>query len=152
MAKRDIQRVSTAADKMHDAISDRLELSRIGRIINPPEEIHPANLVDEVVKIMDEQLRLHHITVNIETDLPVVYVDRVRLREVLESLIDDVVKYVGRPSRRQIEIGTRNQGHETVTFVRDNCIGIEPKYHAEISGHSISWMQLARAPESVQQW
>jgi signal transduction histidine kinase len=133
-AKRDLQRVSTAADKMHDAISDLLELSRIGRIINPPEEIHLANLIEDVLKTMDEQLRLHHITVKIQTDLPVAYMDRVRLREVFENLIDNAVKYIGRPSAPLIEIGTQNKRYETVLFIRDNGIGIEPKYHAKIFG------------------
>jgi signal transduction histidine kinase len=35
----DFQRIANAADKMQALLSDLLELSRVGRIINPPEEI-----------------------------------------------------------------------------------------------------------------
>ena len=58
----------------------------------------------------------------------------VKLLEVWQNLIDNGVKYMGDQTRPRIEIGSRRDGHETVCYVRDNGIGIEPCYHEKIFG------------------
>jgi signal transduction histidine kinase len=65
---------------------------------------------------------------------PSVYGDRIRLREVLENLIDNAAKYMGDQPDPTIEIGARLQNEEPVIFVKDNGTGIEPKYHTKIFG------------------
>ncbi len=66
--------------------------------------------------------------------LPVVFGDRQRLLEVVQNLLDNAVKYMGGQSRPRVEIGARCHDHETVCYVRDNGIGIEPDYHQKIFG------------------
>jgi light-regulated signal transduction histidine kinase (bacteriophytochrome) len=53
--------------------------------------------------------------------------DRVRLHELFENLIINAVKYNDK-AEKWIEIGYEEQA-PTVFFVRDNGIGIEPRYH-----------------------
>ncbi|HYW80645.1 MAG TPA: ATP-binding protein, partial [Thermoguttaceae bacterium] len=67
-------------------------------------------------------------------DLPVVFGDRLRLREVLQNLIDNAVKYMGDQPQPRVEIGWRPDGDETVYYVRDNGVGIDPCYHEKVFG------------------
>ena len=130
----DFQRISNAADKMHILLTDLLELSRIGRIINPPEEVDLVQLTREALETLDAQIRSRSARVNVSPNLPIVHGDRTRLREVLENLIDNAIKYTGDRSDPVIEIGAQNREGEQVVFVKDNGMGIDPKYHAKIFG------------------
>ena len=51
MAVADIARMSSAADTMWMLLGDLLELSRVGRVVNPPQEIPFIKLVEEAVEI-----------------------------------------------------------------------------------------------------
>ncbi len=130
----DFQRIANAADKMHILISDLLELSRIGRTINPPETVDLVKLTQESVETLDARIRSRNARVTISPDLPTVFGDRIRLREVLENLIDNAAKYTSDQSNPIIEIGARDQGEGQIFFVRDNGIGIEPQYQQKVFG------------------
>jgi len=67
-------------------------------------------------------------------DLPILYGDRARLVEVLQNLVENAVKFMKDQPDPCIEIGTRTDGAETVCYVQDNGIGIEPCYHEKIFG------------------
>ena len=128
----DLQRIAGAADKMGDLLSDLLELSRIGRIINPPEEVDSARLIQDALDSVDARLRSKNVTVNILPDLPKIYGDRIRLREVFENLIDNAAKYMGGQTSPVIEIGAKEQNGECIFYVKDNGMGIEPAYQTRI--------------------
>jgi signal transduction histidine kinase len=128
----DIQRIASATDKMDALLTDLLALSRVGRIVSPPEEIDPVQLIQDAIDNVDAQIRSKNITVHISSALPKLYGDRVRLREVFENLIGNAAKYIGDQPTPVIEIGARAQAHEQVFYVKDNGIGIDPKYHTRI--------------------
>jgi len=113
-----------------------LELSRIGRLMNPPEETPLDELAREAVITVAGRLAMRGVHVEIAPDLPVVYGDRTRLREVLENLLSNAVKYMGDQPHPRIEIGVRYDGAdaERVFYVRDNGMGIEPRYHQKVFG------------------
>lgn len=129
----DFRRIANATDKMDALLSDLLELSRVGRIVNPPEEVDLAQLAEEAIEMLDGRIRTNNIRVKILPNLPTVYGDRIRLREVLENLIDNATKYTGNQPHPLIEIGAK-EGKDPIIFVRDNGIGIEPSYAKKIFG------------------
>ena len=128
----DFQRIASAADKMDELLSDLLELSRIGRIVNPPQEVDLVKIAQEALENSDARVRSKNVTVNISPNLPIVYGDRLRLREVFENLITNSAKYMGDQPDPIVEIGARDNGIEQVVFVKDNGIGIEEKYNTRI--------------------
>jgi signal transduction histidine kinase len=128
----DFRRIAGAADKMDVLLSELLELSRIGRIVNPPEEVDLSALTQEALETLDARLRSSRVTMSISPELPCVYGDRIRLREVLENLIDNAAKYMGSQPNPIIEIGMRSQGESPIFFVKDNGMGIEASYHDRI--------------------
>ena len=130
----DFQRIANAADKMHTLLTNLLELSRVGRILNPPEEVNLVKLTQDSIEMLDARIRSKNVTVNVSPNLLIVYGDRIRLREVLENLIDNAAKYIGDRSKPVIEIGARNQEDEQVIFVNDNGMGIESQHRTKIFG------------------
>jgi PAS domain S-box-containing protein len=133
----DIWRINNAVLRMEQLLRELLELSRIGRLTNPSENIHFEELVSEAMEIVHGQLEAHRVTVHIQPDLPAVYGDRQRLTEVLQNLLDNAAKYMGDQADPQIEIGRRGEDAEhgqPIFFIKDNGIGIAPEHHERIFG------------------
>ena len=124
----DLGRIVAAADKMHRLLDDLLELSRVGRVVHPPEDVPLGELAREAVELVKGRIAEPGVAVDIAPDLPVVRADRRRLLEVLQNLLENAAKFTaGQPAPR-IEIGARRDGEEPVFFVRDNGRGIEPRF------------------------
>ena len=133
--KGDIQRISTATDKMQRLLNELLELSRIGRVTNSSQNIPFRVLIDDVIKLMEGQLREKGVEVIIQDDLPVVSGDPQRLFEVLQNLVDNAVKFIANQTKPFIEIGTcGEEKNMTIFYIRDNGIGIAPEHHDRIFG------------------
>ena len=132
--KGDLQRIQDAAEKMQRLLDELLELSRIGRLVNPPSDTPFAKILEEALTLTRGRLMVGHIKVNVESDLPVVNGDRPRLVEVLQNLIDNAAKFMGDQPQPLIEIGVHKQGNEQVFFVKDNGIGIEPAFRERVFG------------------
>jgi PAS domain S-box-containing protein len=132
----DIQRISDAADKMQRLLSDLLELSRIGRLVNKSQPIDLNEMIPEVLELLHGRIHPGNIRVSVEEHLPQVYGDRPRLFEVLQNLIDNAAKFMGGQRNPHIEIGKEgtSQDGSLILFVRDNGIGIDPKFKDRIFG------------------
>jgi light-regulated signal transduction histidine kinase (bacteriophytochrome) len=65
--------------------------------------------------------------------LPPVYAQRHRIVELFENVIGNALKYRSAAPPR-IYVDASRQGADWVLSVRDNGIGIDPKYHARIFG------------------
>ena len=129
-----IQRIRDAAKRMERLLNEVLELSRIGRIINPPVEVPFGELVSEAVEQAHGQLTERQVQVEVEAGLPVVNVDRVRMVEVLQNLIVNATKFMGERADPKIEIGMKNENGARIFYVRDNGIGIAPEYYQKVFG------------------
>ncbi len=126
--KKDINRITAAADTMQELLADVLELSRIGRIISPPEKTSFGTIAYEAVELLAGPLAERGVMVKIEPDLPLVNVDHARIREVMVNLIENATKFLGNQQEPVIHIGVEMDGTTPVFFVQDNGIGIDPRY------------------------
>ena len=131
----DVLRINEAVDKMHHLLTELLELSRIGRMMNAPETIRFEDLVRDAMEIVHGRLSTRGVKVQIQPNLPAVRGDRQRLTEVLQNLLDNAAKYMGDQSNPCIEVGQHGEEAESgspIFFVKDNGIGIEPEHHERI--------------------
>jgi two-component system, LuxR family, sensor kinase FixL len=126
--KKDILRIIEAADFMQVMLNDLLELSRIGRIAKAPQKIGFGTIAREAVDLLAGPLAERNVRVVIAPDLPVVNVDRDRIREVMINLLENAVKFMGDRQEPEIRIGVDMTGKVPVFFVQDNGIGINPRY------------------------
>jgi PAS domain S-box-containing protein len=133
--KRDIDRVHEAVNKMQNLLNELLELSRIGRLINTFEST-PFNVIAaNALQVVHGRLQERQIYVSVQPDMPSVNVDKQRIIEVLQNLIDNAAKFMGSQAYPAIEIGQRGEeGGKLIFFVKDNGIGVAPEYHERIFG------------------
>ncbi|MBN1591267.1 MAG: PAS domain S-box protein [Pirellulales bacterium] len=130
----DLAQVAEAADRMGQLLGDVLELSRIGRLINPSENMSLTEVAREAAQLVSGQIHERQVDIEISPHLPVVFGDRTRLIEVFQNLIDNAIKYMGDQPRPKIEIGDRSDDKEAACYVRDNGIGIQPQFFDRVFG------------------
>jgi len=128
LLKKDVIRIISAADTMQALLADLLELARVGKISNPPQKIAFGTIAREAVDILAGPLAERGVTVEIAPDLPDVFVDHARIREVMINLIENAAKFSGDQEHPVIRIGADYGGADPVFFVADNGIGINPRY------------------------
>lgn len=131
-AEKDLAQINEAARKMGTFVDELLDLSRVGRIINPPKNVRFEEIVQDALKASDGILQARQVQVETEADLPVVHVDRVRLVQVLQNLITNAVKFMGDQPNPIIKIGFEVVDGERIFLVRDNGIGIASEHHDRI--------------------
>jgi signal transduction histidine kinase len=131
-----IERISSAAKKMERLLSDLLELSRIGRLMNPPENVAFAEIAREALERVRGRIEANRVHVRIEDNLPIVHGDRARLVEIVQNLLDNSAKFSAGNDHPCIEIGTKGQDENLhhILFVCDNGMGIDPAFHERIFG------------------
>lgn len=124
----DIRFIENSVLKMDRLLTNTLELSRVGRVINPPEDVPFSDIVGDVISEMNAKLR--GVDIVVADGMPSVRVDRMRIGEMLANLMDNSIKYTANTDRPRIEIGWRPE--DGAFFVRDNGIGIDPAYHDKV--------------------
>ncbi len=133
-AKGDIKRIEGAAEKMTNLLNDLLELSRIGKQMNPTSLVDMSLLVTNVLSQLVGPLKQRLVDVVVQPDLPAVYGDHRRIAEALQNLVENAVKYMGDQPVPRVEIGCRQNDSEVVFFVGDNGQGIDLRHHEDIFG------------------
>lgn len=128
----DIKRISNAADKMETLLKDLLELSRIGRIVNPSTEFSMSSVVKEAYELLYINIKDKGIDISYDEHMPHIYGDKVRIREVWQNLMENAIKYIGNQAVPFIKIGYIKADENIIFFIKDNGIGIENKYHNKI--------------------
>ncbi|HOK40193.1 MAG TPA: ATP-binding protein [bacterium] len=134
LIKKDFERIKKAADNMYNLLEDLLELSRIGRVINNKVFFSLNDLLKEIIDLFQIQLQQKRIKLIINNELPQIYADKNRIKEVFQNLIENSIKFMGNNTAPEIEIGFKEYEKFYEFFVRDNGIGIKPEYHTKIFG------------------
>ena len=133
-AREDMVHIKTAVARMQRLLDELLELSRIGRIMNPPEAVSFETIVREAVAVVRGRIEARGIQVEIAPGLPIVFGDQARLVEAVQNLVDNACKFMGDQPQPRIEIGVHPCDDKPVFYVCDNGIGIDPQYHNKIFG------------------
>ncbi len=130
----DLKRIGAAADKMADLLDELLELSRIGRLNNPPTTVDFNKLTADTLELLSGGILAKGTEIHVQPDMPPVYADKARLLQVVQNLIENALKFMGDQPNPTITVGAVEQARETRFFVKDNGVGIDPAYHEKIFG------------------
>jgi PAS domain S-box-containing protein len=132
--KKDLLYMHGATEKMSRLLGDLLEVSRIGRVVNPPARTSFQALVKEALEAVAGSLALRGVEVTVDpVDLPLLG-DRPRLVEVWQNLLENAVKYMGDQPSPRIHLGVDQTCDLPQFFIRDNGQGIDPRYHGKVFG------------------
>lgn len=114
-------------------IDDLLAFSRVGRTEMRRSGVDTGHLVRRVVEDLKFEADDRAVEWRIG-ELPEVWGDPSMLRLVFENLISNALKYTRTREKAVIEVGSRENGDESVFFVRDNGVGFDEKYSEKLFG------------------
>jgi len=129
---RRLDRICLLASRMEQLVNDLLYFSRLGRQELAVQETDLNAVIAEVEEMIETTPHEDEVRIILPEPLPVIICDRPRIAELFRNLIVNAIKYNDKPEKR-IEIGCRpgEDGHP-VFHVRDNGIGIDPRFHEDI--------------------
>lgn len=133
----DLSRVVSATLTMQALLHDLLSLSKVGRTVDTTEDVALSEVTTSVLEVIHGDYVKKKIEIKVADDLPVVRVNRTRIGEVFQNLMVNALKFSWEKPVPSVEIGVHGTDELTnypIIYIRDNGIGIEPKYHAQIFG------------------
>ena len=132
--EKDFTYIHGAADKMGRLLDELLELTRIGRIMNPEVEAPLQDIVQEALVLVAGRIAERGVKIEVTQQPLLLRGDRLRLVEVFQNLIDNAVKFMGDQKEPKIEIGLKIKNGGNLLFVRDNGMGLDPRYQDKLFG------------------
>ena len=157
--------ITGAARHMALMMDALMELSRLGRVDLNLSRVEVRLLIDEVCEALQSEGQSGAIQWRIADDFPPLHADPVLLRQLLQHLISNAIKFTRPPAGRpltsrpptEIEIGWRglpddadggvpNKAPLCELFIKDNGAGFNPKFAGKLFGvfqrlHSASEFQ-----------
>jgi signal transduction histidine kinase len=140
-----VDRIAANAEFLSRLLNDLLELSRVGRLEEPDEDLPVADIVRQVIDDLAEPTQTAGVTIRQPEFWPQVRFSRVRLRQIWSNLLSNAIKFLGQQTAPRIEVGwrilpqdvdlEREDAPATIWaefWVRDNGIGIHPEYQQRI--------------------
>ncbi len=128
-----ISHLIAASRRLGKLIDDLLTLSRAGRVIGGPRPLDWDAIVSTI--LADLQLlitRRPGCVIRVEGTLPPVQGDPERITQLLTNLVGNALKYNESLTPEVVIGATAESGPLATLYVRDNGMGIEPRYHDQI--------------------
>lgn len=119
-----------AAFRMNRLLDDLLAYARVGAGHRQPQEVDAGAVLEQTLRMLARAVEQSGAVVT-HDPLPVVRADPVQLGQLLQNLISNAIQYGGDEPQR-IHVSARQEGDEWVFSVRDQGIGIDPRFHDSI--------------------
>lgn len=123
----DLRIVQRNCDHLSGLINDVLDLSQAeaGRLALRREQVKLAEIVDEALAVVRTLLEKKHLSIqtSIPDNLPLVYCDRTRIRQVILNLLSNAARFT---ENGGITIRAEHQAGSVVVSVADTGPGIPP--------------------------
>ncbi len=133
--------IHSGARHMRTLVDDLLAYSRLGAKALSLSEVDCEKVLCEVLE--DLKMAVQESAAEIAHDpLPVLRADAGQIKQLFANLLSNAIKFRSAEPMR-IHVGATRQGDDWIFSVRDNGIGINPKYYTQIFGmyerlHSMS--------------
>jgi signal transduction histidine kinase/CheY-like chemotaxis protein len=128
--RRDLNAVYTSAQHLLALVDDVIDLARIdaGRIALAREEVDLAALVREATGMVHDYVSAKglDLQVHLDDNLPLVYLDRLRVRQVLLNLLVNAARFT-KQGGITVSAGVAQAGGEVLVRVTDTGQGIPPQ-------------------------
>lgn len=118
-----VNEISVASLRLNRQVENLLNMSRLeAGVIKPKKDWTDINeLVYEVIKQVEENKPTQEIQVNIATDIPLFYLDKVMVEQVLYNLLNNAVLYT--PANSNITIEAKATSNSLQLVVEDDGQG-----------------------------
>jgi len=126
--------IDIEAERLHQLISDILQLSEIEGMKSDPElqQFDISALLDDVATLLDDKASERHVQIIVEDSevLPVL-ASKYRVKQILINLVDNAIKY-NKPGGRVYIRTTREPDQIVAIRVRDTGEGIPAEHLARV--------------------
>ena len=128
-----LRRIRGSAEQMKKVLED---VSHIVKLLSRPNALRPTPLreiIEEALLKNNFLIEEGGVRVDVPPELPTVNVDVEKMREAICALISNALSFNDRPKgERTIAIECRPDGDHFRLSIRDNGIGIDPRYAGQI--------------------
>lgn len=131
--KRYLAIILNAAEKMGTLIDALLAFSRMGRSALKIETVDMNALVAEAVKMLTPEQNGRDVEWKIGR-LPPLDADLILMRQALQNLLDNALKFTRPRHPARIEVGCEETPAERIFFVKDNGVGFDMRYVDKLFG------------------
>ena len=120
---------SQAAQGLGRQIDALMTLSRLDRSPLEATVFDPNELIAQTHAALAEQVAGRQIQWRVARDFPTLRVDALMLRQLIEQLLSNALKFTRPRTVAQIELGWQgsSEGGDCTLFVRDNGVGFNPR-------------------------
>jgi len=125
-------RIQANVDAETSLIAELLELSRIRTRPQKRRVVKMGELLARLGETFDYELKSRHVELTVADGMPELFVERSRIRQLFQNLIDNAIKYMHRDEGGQVRIAYRRERRMHVFRVADNGPGIPPDQHERI--------------------
>lgn len=129
-AEKDLGFVTDAARRMQKLVQDLLALSRSGRVALKCERISLNHCAEHAIETLAMRIKERRAEIT-RDDLPQVWGDQTMLTQLYQNLLSNALKFTG-ANRPLIRLTAERIDGQLILGVKDNGIGIEPKYAEQI--------------------
>ena len=132
-----VRYIVDASRRMRALIHDLLALSRAGKVMGDLAPVRLDDLLPVIRADLAGLIRSKRAELRCPGPFPMVLGDRDRISQLVTNLVVNGLKYNDKPAP-VVEVGASEQldkpsgGAEVVLYVRDNGIGIDPRFHTRI--------------------
>jgi two-component system, OmpR family, sensor histidine kinase KdpD len=135
--------VRDEAERLNNDIQNLLDATRISREqIRPRQEwIEPQDIVNSALERRRRRLAGHCVRLDMDSNLPLIYVDPVLVEQAFVQIVDNAAKYS--PTGSPIAIAAKRNGHDVVLAVHDQGSGLTAEETAQIGERFFRGPRLA---------
>ncbi|MFN0073890.1 MAG: sensor histidine kinase, partial [Chloroflexota bacterium] len=114
------------ATRMQGLINDLLAYSRVGTRGAEARPTDASEVLRQVLHDLSPAIQESGAEIT-QDELPTLNIDPTQLRQLLQNLISNAIKFQG-PEQPRISIGVSENAHEWRFMVQDNGLGIDPRH------------------------
>jgi two-component system, OmpR family, sensor histidine kinase KdpD len=124
--------VRDEAERLNSDIQNLLDATRITRQqIKPRQEwIEPQDIVNSALDRRRRRLAGHHVALDMDSNLPLIYVDPVLVEQAFVQIVDNAAKYS--PTGAPITVAAKRNGRDVVLSVHDSGMGLTGEEKAQL--------------------
>ena len=124
--------VRDEAERLNNDIQNLLDATRISRQqIRPRQEwIEPQDIVNSALERRRRRLSGHAVSLDMDSNLPFIYVDAVLVEQAFVQIVDNAAKYS--PMGSPIVIAAKRNGRDVVLSVQDQGVGLTAEENAQL--------------------
>lgn len=130
-AMRYIEFATNGSKRMKQIILDLLEYSRAGRPTDYIEKVNVNDIITDYKLLRGKVISEKSVSISFKKT-PIIKTYKTGLTQIFHSLLDNAIKYSKNEIAPKIEITCKEDDKEWTFAVKDNGIGIEPKFYNKI--------------------